>query len=146
MFSDFCQVIMESSNSFRTTTFSAPAKNTPPVYSEMECDQSGLFQVNMKKQHIQLWNRLPCVCQSVINSLLPSVSACGVSSGGQSQQIALESLYFTQQPAGDKHQRRGATQRPGGGGGDTDSRAPSPSHHHLPQTHSGWSVCPFPPV
>lgn len=37
---------MESTESFRTTAFSLPTKNTPPVYSEVECDQAGLFQVN----------------------------------------------------------------------------------------------------
>ncbi|XP_061547878.1 serine/threonine-protein kinase SIK1 [Phycodurus eques] len=37
------QVIMKA-DSFRTAPFSIPTKNFPPVYSEMECDQGGLFQ------------------------------------------------------------------------------------------------------
>ncbi|XP_037542961.1 serine/threonine-protein kinase SIK1 [Nematolebias whitei] len=56
------EVIMESGESFRTTAFSVPAKNTPPpVYSEVECDQSGLFQrvvfpVEASLSRL-LWNR-----------------------------------------------------------------------------------------
>ncbi|KAM9850802.1 serine/threonine-protein kinase SIK1 [Aulostomus maculatus] len=55
------EVIMKSSESFRTTAFSIPAKNTPPVYSEMECDQGGLFQrvvfpVEASLNRL-LWNR-----------------------------------------------------------------------------------------
>ncbi|KAF7215647.1 serine/threonine-protein kinase SIK1 [Nothobranchius furzeri] len=38
------EVIMESSESFKTTAFSVPSKNPPPVYTEVECDQGGLFQ------------------------------------------------------------------------------------------------------
>ncbi|XP_062313108.1 serine/threonine-protein kinase SIK1 isoform X2 [Osmerus eperlanus] len=38
------EVIMESSDSFRTTVFPLPAKSTPPVHSEMDCDQGALFQ------------------------------------------------------------------------------------------------------
>ncbi|GAA6230211.1 serine/threonine-protein kinase SIK2-like [Lates japonicus] len=55
------EVIMESTDSFRTTAFSIPAKNPPPVYSEMECDQGGLFQrvvfpVEASLNRL-LWNR-----------------------------------------------------------------------------------------
>ncbi|XP_040912857.1 serine/threonine-protein kinase SIK1 [Toxotes jaculatrix] len=55
------EVIMESTDSFRTTAFSIPAKNTPPVYPEMECDQGGLFQrvvfpVEASLNRL-LWNR-----------------------------------------------------------------------------------------
>ena len=45
-----CQVIMESSDSFRTTGFPLPAKSTPPVHSEMDCDQGALFQVSKKTE------------------------------------------------------------------------------------------------
>uniref|UniRef100_A0A1A8N659 non-specific serine/threonine protein kinase n=3 Tax=Nothobranchius rachovii TaxID=451742 RepID=A0A1A8N659_9TELE len=38
------EVIMESSESFKTAAFSVPSKNPPPVYTEVECDQGGLFQ------------------------------------------------------------------------------------------------------
>lgn len=38
---------MKSTDSFRTSGFALPAKNAPPVYPEMECDQGGLFQVNV---------------------------------------------------------------------------------------------------
>ncbi|XP_061697807.1 serine/threonine-protein kinase SIK1 [Syngnathoides biaculeatus] len=37
------QVIMKA-DGFRTAAFSIPTKNVPAVYSEMECDQGGLFQ------------------------------------------------------------------------------------------------------
>ncbi|KAF3694742.1 Serine/threonine-protein kinase SIK2 [Channa argus] len=55
------EAIMESTDSFRPTTFSVPAKNTPAVYSEMECDQGGLFQrvvfpVEASLNRL-LWNR-----------------------------------------------------------------------------------------
>ncbi|XP_028993050.1 serine/threonine-protein kinase SIK1 [Betta splendens] len=55
------EVIMESSDSFRAAPFSVPAKNTAPVYSEMECDQGGLFQrvvfpVEASLNRL-LWNR-----------------------------------------------------------------------------------------
>uniref|UniRef100_A0A3B3US77 non-specific serine/threonine protein kinase n=1 Tax=Poecilia latipinna TaxID=48699 RepID=A0A3B3US77_9TELE len=55
------EVIMESSESFRATPFSLPSKNTPPVYSEVECDQGGLFQrvvfpVEASLNRL-LWNR-----------------------------------------------------------------------------------------
>ncbi|KAM4558165.1 serine/threonine-protein kinase SIK1 isoform 2-T2 [Odontesthes bonariensis] len=55
------EVIMESTDSFRTTSFSLPAKNTPPVFSEVECDQGGLFQrvvfpVEASLSRL-LWNR-----------------------------------------------------------------------------------------
>ncbi|XP_056145265.1 serine/threonine-protein kinase SIK1 [Lampris incognitus] len=55
------EVIMESTDSFRTTTFPIPAKSNPPVYSEMECDQGGLFQrvvfpVEASLNRL-LWNR-----------------------------------------------------------------------------------------
>uniref|UniRef100_A0A669EC63 non-specific serine/threonine protein kinase n=1 Tax=Oreochromis niloticus TaxID=8128 RepID=A0A669EC63_ORENI len=55
------EVIMESIESFRTTAFSLPTKNTPPVYSEVECDQAGLFQrvvfpVEASLNRL-LWNR-----------------------------------------------------------------------------------------
>ncbi|XP_047193197.1 serine/threonine-protein kinase SIK1 [Scophthalmus maximus] len=38
------EVIMESADNYRTAAFSIPAKSTPLVYPEMECDQGGLFQ------------------------------------------------------------------------------------------------------
>ncbi|XP_047456905.1 serine/threonine-protein kinase SIK1 [Mugil cephalus] len=55
------EVIMESTDSFRTTAFSIPAKNPPPVYPEVECDQGGLFQrvvfpVEASLNRL-LWNR-----------------------------------------------------------------------------------------
>ncbi|XP_038576671.1 serine/threonine-protein kinase SIK1 [Micropterus salmoides] len=55
------EVIMESTDSFRTTAFSLPAKSTPPVYSEKEYDQGGLFQrvvfpVEASLNRL-LWNR-----------------------------------------------------------------------------------------
>ncbi|KAM9343369.1 serine/threonine-protein kinase SIK1 [Pholidichthys leucotaenia] len=55
------EVIMESTDGFRTAPFSVPAKNTPPVYSEVECDQGGLFQrvvfpVEASLNRL-LWNR-----------------------------------------------------------------------------------------
>ncbi|KAM6956075.1 serine/threonine-protein kinase SIK1 isoform 2-T2 [Lycodopsis pacificus] len=55
------EVIMESTDTFRTTAFSIPAKSTPPVYPEMEYDQSGLFQrvvfpVEASLNRL-LWNR-----------------------------------------------------------------------------------------
>ncbi|KAF1382679.1 hypothetical protein PFLUV_G00146270 [Perca fluviatilis] len=55
------EVIMESTNSFRTTAFSMPAKKTPPLYPEMEYDQGGLFQrvvfpVEASLNRL-LWNR-----------------------------------------------------------------------------------------
>lgn len=55
------EVIMESTDSFRTTAFSLPAKNAAPVYSEKECDQGGLFQrvvfpVEASLNRL-LWNR-----------------------------------------------------------------------------------------
>ncbi|XP_070832083.1 serine/threonine-protein kinase SIK1 [Chaetodon trifascialis] len=55
------EVIMESTDSFRTTAFSIPAKSTPPVYSEKEYDQGGLFQrvvfpVEASLNRL-LWNR-----------------------------------------------------------------------------------------
>ncbi|XP_069569745.1 serine/threonine-protein kinase SIK1 isoform X1 [Brachyistius frenatus] len=55
------EVIMESTNSFRATAFSVPAKSAPPVYSEVECDQGGLFQrvvfpVEASLNRL-LWNR-----------------------------------------------------------------------------------------
>ncbi|KAG7503217.1 hypothetical protein JOB18_033760 [Solea senegalensis] len=55
------EVIMESTDSFRTTPFSVPAKNAPPVYSDVECDQGGLFQrvvfpVEASLNRL-LWNR-----------------------------------------------------------------------------------------
>uniref|UniRef100_A0A7N6ABK2 non-specific serine/threonine protein kinase n=1 Tax=Anabas testudineus TaxID=64144 RepID=A0A7N6ABK2_ANATE len=56
-------VIMESTDSFRTTTFPVPAKSTTPVYSEMECDQVCLllfqrvvFPVEASLNRL-LWNR-----------------------------------------------------------------------------------------
>ncbi|XP_015259643.1 PREDICTED: serine/threonine-protein kinase SIK2-like [Cyprinodon variegatus] len=55
------EVIMESGETFRTPSFSLPAKNTSPVYSEVECDQGGLFQrvvfpVEASLNRL-LWNR-----------------------------------------------------------------------------------------
>ncbi|KAM4608888.1 serine/threonine-protein kinase SIK1 [Polymixia lowei] len=55
------EVILESTDSFRTTAFPIPAKSAPPVYSEMECDQGGLFQrvvfpVEASLNRL-LWNR-----------------------------------------------------------------------------------------
>ncbi|KAL6100974.1 sik1 [Pungitius sinensis] len=55
------EVIMESTDSFRSTAFSIPAKSTPQVYPEMEYDQSGLFQrvvfpVEASLNRL-LWNR-----------------------------------------------------------------------------------------
>ncbi|XP_012730541.2 serine/threonine-protein kinase SIK1 [Fundulus heteroclitus] len=55
------EVIMESGETFRATPFSLPAKNAPPVYSEVECDQGGLFQrvvfpVEASLNRL-LWNR-----------------------------------------------------------------------------------------
>ncbi|KAM3607234.1 uncharacterized protein V6R79_003890 [Siganus canaliculatus] len=55
------EVIMESADSFRTAAFSIPTKNTPPVYSEKEHDQGGLFQrvvfpVEASLNRL-LWNR-----------------------------------------------------------------------------------------
>ncbi|XP_054471034.1 serine/threonine-protein kinase SIK1 [Anoplopoma fimbria] len=55
------EVNMESTDSFRTTAFSIPAKSTPPVYPEMEYDQGGLFQrvvfpVEASLNRL-LWNR-----------------------------------------------------------------------------------------
>ncbi|KAE8299190.1 Serine/threonine-protein kinase SIK2 [Larimichthys crocea] len=55
------EVIMESADSFRTTAFSLPAKSAPPVYSEKEYDQGGLFQrvvfpVEASLNRL-LWNR-----------------------------------------------------------------------------------------
>lgn len=55
------EVIMESTDSFRSTAFSIPAKSTPPVYPEMEYDQGGLFQrvvfpVEASLNRL-LWNR-----------------------------------------------------------------------------------------
>ncbi|MED6289915.1 hypothetical protein CHARACLAT_007877 [Characodon lateralis] len=55
------EVIMESSETFRATPFSLPVKNTSPVYSEVECDQGGLFQrvvfpVEASLNRL-LWNR-----------------------------------------------------------------------------------------
>ncbi|XP_059199381.1 serine/threonine-protein kinase SIK1 [Centropristis striata] len=55
------EVIMESTDSFRPTSFSLPAKSTPPVYPEMEYDQGGLFQrvvfpVEASLNRL-LWNR-----------------------------------------------------------------------------------------
>ncbi|KAM9710708.1 serine/threonine-protein kinase SIK1 [Menidia menidia] len=55
------EVIMESTDTFRTTAFSLPAKNSHPVYSEVECDQGGLFQrvvfpVEASLNRL-LWNR-----------------------------------------------------------------------------------------
>lgn len=52
---------MESTDSFRTTAFSLPAKSTPPVYSEKEYEQGGLFQrvvfpVEASLNRL-LWNR-----------------------------------------------------------------------------------------
>ncbi|XP_019740271.1 serine/threonine-protein kinase SIK1 [Hippocampus comes] len=37
------QIIMKANN-FRTAAFPIPNNNVPPIYSEMECDQGGLFQ------------------------------------------------------------------------------------------------------
>ncbi|XP_077435735.1 serine/threonine-protein kinase SIK1 [Vanacampus margaritifer] len=37
------QVVMKADN-FRAAAFSIPNKNASPIYSEMECDQGGLFQ------------------------------------------------------------------------------------------------------
>ncbi|XP_049584179.1 serine/threonine-protein kinase SIK1 [Syngnathus scovelli] len=37
------QVILKAEN-LRTAAFSIPTKSVPPIYSEMECDQGGLFQ------------------------------------------------------------------------------------------------------
>ncbi|KAM7407273.1 hypothetical protein PAMA_003140 [Pampus argenteus] len=55
------EVIMESTDSFRTAAFSIPAKNPPPVYPEIECDQGGLFQRVVfpveASLHRLLWNR-----------------------------------------------------------------------------------------
>uniref|UniRef100_A0A667WZH9 non-specific serine/threonine protein kinase n=1 Tax=Myripristis murdjan TaxID=586833 RepID=A0A667WZH9_9TELE len=50
-----------SADSFRATGFPIPAKSNPPVYSEMECDQGGLFQrvvfpVEASLNRL-LWNR-----------------------------------------------------------------------------------------
>lgn len=55
------EVILESSENFRATPFSVPAKNTPSMYSEVECDQGGLFQrvvfpVEASLNRL-LWNR-----------------------------------------------------------------------------------------
>ncbi|XP_042350115.1 serine/threonine-protein kinase SIK1 isoform X2 [Plectropomus leopardus] len=55
------EVIMESTDSFRSTSFSIPTKSTPPVYPEMEFDQGGLFQrvvfpVEASLNRL-LWNR-----------------------------------------------------------------------------------------
>ncbi|CAN9497637.1 unnamed protein product [Ophioblennius macclurei] len=55
------EVIMESTDSYRTATFPIPAKSAPPVYSEVECDQGGLFQrvvfpVEASLNRL-LWNR-----------------------------------------------------------------------------------------
>ncbi|KAM3862467.1 serine/threonine-protein kinase SIK1 [Diretmus argenteus] len=55
------EVIMESTNSFRATAFPIPAKSAPPMYSEMEYDQGGLFQrvvfpVEASLNRL-LWNR-----------------------------------------------------------------------------------------
>ncbi|XP_076603274.1 serine/threonine-protein kinase SIK1 [Chaetodon auriga] len=55
------EVIMESTDSFRTTAFSIPAKSAPPVYSDKEYDQGGLFQrvvfpVEASLNRL-LWNR-----------------------------------------------------------------------------------------
>ncbi|KAM6934348.1 serine/threonine-protein kinase SIK1 [Xenentodon cancila] len=55
------EVIMKNADSFRAAPFSIPAKNTPPVYSEVECDQGGLFQrvvfpVEASLNRL-LWNR-----------------------------------------------------------------------------------------
>ncbi|XP_076015215.1 serine/threonine-protein kinase SIK1 [Genypterus blacodes] len=54
------EVIMESPDNFRATAFSVPANSTP-LYSEMECDQGGLFQrvvypVEASLNRL-LWNR-----------------------------------------------------------------------------------------
>ncbi|KAM8856139.1 serine/threonine-protein kinase SIK1 [Spinachia spinachia] len=55
------EVIMESTDSFKSTAFSIPAKSTPQVYQGMEFDQSGLFQrvvfpVEASLNRL-LWNR-----------------------------------------------------------------------------------------
>ncbi|KAM9804577.1 serine/threonine-protein kinase SIK1 [Neosynchiropus ocellatus] len=42
--SDTPELTMKSTESFRTTAFSLPAKTSPPTVPEMECDQGGLFQ------------------------------------------------------------------------------------------------------
>ncbi|XP_053733674.1 serine/threonine-protein kinase SIK1 [Synchiropus splendidus] len=42
--SDTPEVTIKSTESFRTTAFSLPAKTSPPAVPEMECDQGGLFQ------------------------------------------------------------------------------------------------------
>nr|XP_046260199.1 serine/threonine-protein kinase SIK1 [Scatophagus argus] len=55
------EVLMESTDGFRATALSIPAKSTPPVYSEKEHDQGGLFQrvvfpVEASLNRL-LWNR-----------------------------------------------------------------------------------------
>nr|XP_057938807.1 serine/threonine-protein kinase SIK1 [Doryrhamphus excisus]XP_057938808.1 serine/threonine-protein kinase SIK1 [Doryrhamphus excisus] len=57
------QIVMKSGDGFRTAPFSIPAKNSQaaPIYSEMECDQGGLFQrvvfpVEASLNRL-LWNR-----------------------------------------------------------------------------------------
>lgn len=138
------QVIMESTDSLRPAAFSVPTNSPPPVYSE-ECDQGGLFQVNWDFIfHPDAYLLIDQRKRLTVRLLLPS--ACGVSSGSQLEQTALEPLHLTQQPAGDEHQRRGATQGPGGGGGAAVSWASTPSYHHFTQTHSGWGVSPLPSV
>ncbi|XP_068185114.1 serine/threonine-protein kinase SIK1 [Antennarius striatus] len=55
------EAIMESTDSLRTAAFSVPTKSAPPVYSEKEYDQGGLFQrvlfpVEASLNRL-LWNR-----------------------------------------------------------------------------------------
>lgn len=52
------EVIMESSDIFRTSAFSAATKVNSPVHSEMECEQGGLFQ------------RVVCPVEASLNGLL----------------------------------------------------------------------------
>lgn len=52
------EVIMESSDSFRPAFPSVTAKMNPPVHSQMECDQGGLFQ------------RVVCPVEASLNGLL----------------------------------------------------------------------------
>ncbi|XP_034041769.1 serine/threonine-protein kinase SIK1 [Thalassophryne amazonica] len=55
------EVIMECTESFRSSAFPVPAKNTPTHYSEMDCDQGGLFQREVftveSSLNRLLWNR-----------------------------------------------------------------------------------------
>ncbi|XDV30870.1 hypothetical protein PO909_033701 [Leuciscus waleckii] len=52
------EVILESSDSFRTSAFPITAKVNSPVHSEMECEQGGLFQ------------RVVCPVEASLNGLL----------------------------------------------------------------------------